>query len=97
MARILEMVDAAGYSVSVDSVVDQCRAIASTAQDDIRPIGTQLSRDEACLRVFRGITMHNRQLIAISALTHASLSMIARASDAVDGGSRGDEPDRSGA
>ncbi|WP_166822134.1 MerR family transcriptional regulator [Brevibacterium limosum] len=95
VARTLEMVDAAGYSVSADSVVDQCRAIASTAQDNIRPIGTELSRDEVCLRVIRGITMHNRQLIAVSALTHASLSMIARASAAADGGSAADGPDES--
>ncbi|AZU01696.1 hypothetical protein [Brevibacterium linens] len=88
------MVDAAGYSVSADSVVDQCRAIAATARDNIRPIGTELSRDEVCLRVIRGITMHNRQLIAISALAHASLSIIARAL-AVDGGSAADGPDES--
>ena len=94
VARTLEMVDAAGYSVSADSVVDQCRAIAATARDSIRPIGTELSRDEVCLRVIRGITMHNRQLIAISALAHASLSIIARAL-AVDGGSAADGPDES--
>lgn len=92
VARILEMVDAAGYSVSADSVVDQCRAIASTAQDNIRPIGTELSRDEVCLRVIRGITMHNRQLIAISALTHASLSMIARTSAEVEAEPAPDDP-----
>ncbi|SMX99375.1 hypothetical protein BLIN9172_03203 [Brevibacterium linens ATCC 9172] len=70
------------------------RAAAPTARDNIRPIGTGLSRDEFCLRVIRGTTMHNRQLIAISALAHASLSIIARAL-AVDGGSAADGPDES--
>ncbi|WP_180956983.1 hypothetical protein [Brevibacterium linens] len=44
--------------------------------------------------MIRGTTMHNRQLIAISALAHASLSIIARAL-AVDGGSAADGPDES--
>jgi DNA-binding transcriptional MerR regulator len=78
LARVLEIAEAAGYSISVDSVVAQCRAIASVARDNLRPIGTDLSRDEVCLSVIRGITMHNRQLIATSALTHASLSIMAR-------------------
>lgn len=78
LTRVLAMADEAGYSVSVDSVIAQCRAIASVARDNIRPIGPELSRDEICLRVIRGITMHNRQLIATSALTHASLSIMAR-------------------
>lgn len=80
LSRVLEIVDAAGYTVSVDAVVAQCRAIASVAQDNLRPIDSALSRDEVCLRVIRGITIHNRQLIATSALTHASLSIMARAS-----------------
>ncbi|WP_210603199.1 MerR family transcriptional regulator [Brevibacterium oceani] len=78
LTRVLAMTDAAGYRVDVDSVVAQCQAIASVARDNIRPIGPELSRDEVCLRVIRGITMHNRQLIATSALTHASLSILAR-------------------
>lgn len=80
LSRVLEIVDAAGYTVGVDAVVAQCRAIASVAQDNLRPIDSALSRDEVCLRVIRGITIHNRQLIATSALTHASLSIMARAS-----------------
>jgi DNA-binding transcriptional MerR regulator len=79
LSRVLAMAEEAGYSVSIDSVVEQCRAIAAVARDNIRPIGPELSRDEVCLRVIRGITMHNRQLIATSALTHASLSIMARA------------------
>ncbi|WP_166973585.1 MerR family transcriptional regulator [Brevibacterium atlanticum] len=78
LTRVLAMADEAGYSVSADSVVAQCRAIAPVARGNIRPIGPELSRDEVCLRVIRGITMHNRQLIATSALTHASLSIMAR-------------------
>ncbi|UVI35415.1 MerR family transcriptional regulator [Brevibacterium spongiae] len=96
LARVLEMVDAAGYRVSVESVVDQCRAIASTAGDNIRPIGTELSRDEVCLRVIRGITMHNRQLIATSALAHASLSMMARAAAGGDDAAVGEPTDSPG-
>lgn len=80
LSRVLEIVDAAGYTVGVEAVVAQCRAIASVAQDNLRPIDSALSRDEVCLRVIRGITIHNRQLIATSALTHASLSIMARAS-----------------
>ena len=78
LSRVLAMADEAGYSVSIDSVVEQCRAIAVVARDNIRPIGLELSRDEVCLRVIRGITTHNRQLLATSALTHASLSIMAR-------------------
>lgn len=81
LARVLADVDAAGYSVSVDSVVTQCRAITAVAQNNIRPISGDLSRDEVCLRTIRGITMHNRQLIATSALTHASLSILSRGFD----------------
>lgn len=97
LARVVAMVDAGGYPVTVASIVAQCRAIAPIAQSHVRPISIEHSRDRVCLGVIRGITMSNRQLIAASALAHASLSMIARASDAVDGGSGGDEPYRSGA
>lgn len=97
VARVLEMVDTAGYSVSVESVVEQCRAIASIAQDNIRPIGTELSRDEVCLQVIRGITMHNRQLIATSALAHASLSMMARPAAGADDDSAAAEAEDSAA
>ncbi|MGC2939390.1 MULTISPECIES: MerR family transcriptional regulator [unclassified Brevibacterium] len=81
LARVVAMVDAAGYPVSVDSVVAQCRAIAPIAQAHVRPISVEHSRDKVCLSVIRGITMFNRQLIATSALTHAALSMMSRGPD----------------
>lgn len=81
LARVVAMVDAGGYSVTVDSIVAQCRAIAPLAQTHVRPITVEHSRDRVCLSVIRGITMSNRQLIAESALAHASLSMMSRLPD----------------
>lgn len=81
LARVVALADEGGYPVTVESVVAQCRAIVPLAQTHVRPISVEHSRDKVCLSVIRGITVSNRQLIAASALPHASLSMMSRSSD----------------
>ena len=78
---VVALADAGGYPVTVESVVAQCRSIAPLPQTHVRPISVEHSRDKICLSVIRGITVSNRQLIAASALAHASLSMRSRTPD----------------
>ncbi len=78
VAAVLDGLSRAGYPVGVDTVVRHVEALTEIASRNTRPLGTGLSRDRICLEVIRGITMHNRLLVATSALVHASLSALAR-------------------
>lgn len=68
----------AGYSVGTDTIILHARALTKIVRENIDPITDDLSRDEVCLQVIRGVTMHNRLLIATSALVHASISALGR-------------------
>lgn len=78
VAAALDGLTAAGYPVGVDTVVRHAQALTEIARRNTRPLSTGLSRDQICLQVIRGVTLHNRLLVATSALVHASLSASAR-------------------
>lgn len=80
VAQILEVLDKAGYTVGKDTVIRHAKALTEIANRNTRPINDELSRDEISLQVIRGITVHNRLLLATSALVHASLTAAARKS-----------------
>ncbi|GAB3562800.1 MerR family transcriptional regulator [Spelaeicoccus albus] len=67
---------AAGYVVGPDTIILHARALTKIVRENVDPITDGLSRDEVCLQVIRGVTMHNRLLIATSALVHASISAL---------------------
>lgn len=80
MAAVLEELNASGYDVGRDTVLLHINALAEVAGRNTAPITDNLSRDRICVQVIRGITMHNRLLVATSALVHASLSAMSRTS-----------------
>ena len=80
MAHVLEELAASGYSIGPDLIRLHIHALAEVASRNTSPITDDLSRDKICLQVIRGITLHNRLLVATSALVHASLSAMPRTS-----------------
>ncbi|SDS71588.1 DNA-binding transcriptional regulator, MerR family [Brevibacterium sandarakinum] len=80
MADVLEELSASGYPVGRDTILRHIQALAEIAGRNTTPITDALSRDRICVEVIRGITMHNRLLLATSALAHASLSAMPRTS-----------------
>lgn len=78
MASVLRDLSASGYPVGRDTIVRHIKALADVAGRNTAPITDDLSRDQICVEVIRGITMHNRLLLATSALVHASLSAMPR-------------------
>lgn len=82
MAHVLQELSVSGYPVGRDTIVRNIQALTEVAGRNTAPITDNLSRDRTCIVVIRGITMHNRLLLATSALVHASLSALPRASDA---------------
>lgn len=80
MAGVLEELSASGYSVGRDTIMRHIQALIEVASRNTTPITDDLSRDQICIEVVRGITMHNRLLVATSALVHASLSAMPRSS-----------------
>lgn len=80
MADVLEELGASGYSVGPDLIRLHIQALAEVASRNTSPITDNLCREQICLRVIRGITLHNRLLVATSALVHASLSALPRTS-----------------
>lgn len=80
MAGVLDELDTSGYQVGPDTVRRHIQALANVAGQNTTPITDDLSRDRICIEVVRGITMHNRLLVATSALVHASQSAMPRGS-----------------
>ena len=80
MAGVLEELNTSGYPVGRDTILRHIQALAEIAGRNTAPITDNLSRDEICVEVIRGITLHNRLLVATSALVHASLSALPRSS-----------------
>lgn len=80
MAGVLAELSTSGYPVGRDTILRHIQALAEIAGRNTAPITDSLSRDRICLEVVRGITMHNRLLVATSALVHASLSAMPRTS-----------------
>ncbi|GAA1931871.1 hypothetical protein GCM10009689_09040 [Brevibacterium antiquum] len=80
MAGVLEELSASGYPVGRDTILRHIQALTEIAGRNTAPITDCLSRDRICVEVVRGITMHNRLLVATSALVHASLSAMPRSS-----------------
>ncbi|TSI19482.1 MerR family transcriptional regulator [Brevibacterium aurantiacum] len=80
MAGVLEELSASGYPVGRDTILRHIQALTEIAARNTTPITDSLSRDLICVEVVRGITMHNRLLVATSALVHASLSAVPRSS-----------------
>lgn len=80
MAGVLEELSASGYSVGRDMIMRHIQALTEVGNRNTTPITDDLSRDQICIEVVRGITMHNRLLVATSALVHASLSAMPRSS-----------------
>lgn len=78
MAGVLAELSTSGYPVGRDTILRHIQALAEIAGRNTAPITDSLSRDRICLEVVRGITMHNRLLVATSALVHASLSAMPR-------------------
>ncbi|MCF2574024.1 MerR family transcriptional regulator [Brevibacterium sp. UCMA 11754] len=78
MAGVLEELSDSGYPVGRDTILRHIQALAEIAARNTTPITDSLSRDRICVEVVRGITMHNRLLVATSALVHASLSAMPR-------------------
>lgn len=74
LARAVTDLRAAGYPVDETTIELHLRALLEIAHTNTRPIDGDRSRDEICLEVIRGVTLHNRLLLASSALAHASLS-----------------------
>lgn len=82
LARAVTDLRKAGYVVDEAVIGLHLRALLEIARGNTTPISDDLSRDEICLEVIRGVTLHNRMLLAASALAHASLSGLARVSSA---------------
>lgn len=80
MSGVLEELSAAGYLVGRDMIMGHIQALTEVASRNTTPITDDLSRDQICIEVVRGITLHNRLLVATSALVHASLSAMPRSS-----------------
>lgn len=80
MAGVLEELSAAGYLVGRDTIISHIQALTGVARRNTTPITDDLSRDQICIEVVSGITLHNRLLVASSALVHASLSAMPRSS-----------------
>lgn len=80
MAHVLHELGASGYSAGPDFIRLHILALAEVANRNTSPITDELRRDQICLQVIRGITLHNRLLVATSALVHASLSALPRTS-----------------
>lgn len=78
VATALKDLSDAGYEVGAAFVLRHARALAEIARENTFPITDGLSRDEICLAVIRGVTLHNRLLLAMSALTHAAMAAQAR-------------------
>lgn len=74
VATALDDLTDAGYEVGEAFVMRHARALAEIARENTIPITDGLSRDEICLAVIRGVTLHNRLLLAMSALTHAAMA-----------------------
>lgn len=74
VATALDDLTGAGYEVGEAFVMRHARALAEIARENTFPITDGLSRDEICLAVIRGVTLHNRLLLAMSALTHAAMA-----------------------
>lgn len=77
VAEALADLSGAGYPVGVDTIMLHARALTQIVKENTEPIMAGRSRDEICLQVIRGVTLHNRLLIATSALVHASISALA--------------------
>ena len=86
MAGALEELRASGYPVGRGTILRHIQALAEIAARNTTPITDSLSRDRICVEVVRGITMHNRLLVATSALVHASLSAMPRNSNSTPPG-----------
>lgn len=80
MAGVLEELSASGYPVGRDTIMRHIQALTEAASRNTTPITDDLSRDQICIEVVRGITLHNRLLVATSALVHACLSAMPRSS-----------------
>lgn len=74
MAHVLGQLQAAGYVIDRESIRLHIQALAAVAALNTAPITDDLSRDEICVAVIRGITLHNRLLLATSAVVHASFA-----------------------
>lgn len=80
MAGVLEELSTSGYPVGRDTIMRHIQALTEAASRNTTPITDDLSRDQICIEVVRGITLHNRLLVATSALVHACLSAMPRSS-----------------
>ena len=78
VAAALAALSAVGYEVGRETVLTHLHALETIARTNTAPISDELSRDEICLQVIRGVTLHNRLLLSASALVHASISAEAR-------------------
>ncbi|MGO2035057.1 MAG: MerR family transcriptional regulator [Brevibacterium sp.] len=78
VAAALAALSAVGYEVGRETVLTHLHALETIARTNTAPISDELSRDEICLQVIRGVTLHNRLLLSASALVHASISAAAR-------------------
>lgn len=83
MAGVLEELSTSGYPVGRDTIMRHIQALTEVASRNTTPITDDLSRDQICIEVVRGITLHNRLLVATSALVHASLSAMPRSSQSI--------------